>query len=84
MTSVRPLTVWMYSTPYLRFTAEDYDPRQIENKFMHLTNATVSKKAKGSKEHEVGQYKISDNMWESKDFDTFLRQEYSHVEGALK
>jgi hypothetical protein len=41
--SVEPLKLWMYDEPYLRFTSEDYDPTQIENKFMHLTNATISK-----------------------------------------
>ena len=25
VTSVEPLTVWMYDAPYLRFTSEDYD-----------------------------------------------------------
>lgn len=83
VTSVRPLTVWMFLTPYLRFTAEDYDPCQIENKFMHLTNASINKKAHIKREHEVGQYKISDNMWESADFDNYLAQEYSTVKNAL-
>ena len=41
--SVEPLKLWMYDEPYLRFTSEDYDPTQIENKFMHLTNASISK-----------------------------------------
>ena len=26
VTSVEPLTVWMFMRPYLRFTSEDYDP----------------------------------------------------------
>lgn len=26
ITSVRPLTIWLWMTPYLRFTAQDYNP----------------------------------------------------------
>ena len=43
LTSVEPLRIWLFQKPYLRFTSEDYDPTQLENKFMHLTNATIQK-----------------------------------------
>ena len=43
ITSVNPLTIWTWKTPYLRFTSQDYNPNNARNKFMHLTNASVSK-----------------------------------------
>jgi hypothetical protein len=57
VTSVKPLTVWMFQQPYLRFTSEDYDSEQLTNKFMHLTNATISKENYGRQlEKVVGDY----------------------------
>ena len=46
VTSVNPLTIWVWKTPYLRFTSQDYNPANAKNKFMHLTNASVSKEDK--------------------------------------
>ena len=44
---------------------------------MHLTNATISKENYGRQlEKKVGQYQINDNMWELKDFQTYLQNEY--------
>ena len=75
VTSVEPLTVWMFMKPYLRFTAEDYNANQLHNKFSHLTNATVSK---GKSQSKVkGKYKIKNNMWTTEDFAQFLENEYS-------
>jgi hypothetical protein len=47
----------MFQQPYLRFTSEDYDSEQLTNKFMHLTNATISKENYGRQlEKVVGDY----------------------------
>jgi hypothetical protein len=43
VTSAEPMKIWMFMRPYLRFTSEDYDANQLRNKFMHLTNASISK-----------------------------------------
>lgn len=51
ITSVKPLTVWLFTTPYLRFTANDYDANQLKNKFMHLTNASISKLCDQQEKH---------------------------------
>lgn len=69
VTSVEPLTVWMFVKPYLRFTSEDYDTNQLENKFMHLTNASISKyNVNASLEKTEGLYQIQNNMWETENF----------------
>jgi len=78
VSSVEPLTIWMFMKPYLRFTSEDYDANQLENKFMHLTNASISKYNLNAKlEKSVGQYQINNNMWETENFREFLENEYS-------
>ena len=33
ISSVTPLTIWLWMTPYLRFTAQDYNPANARNKF---------------------------------------------------
>ena len=69
VTSAEPLKVWMFTRPYLRFTSEDYDANQLKNKFMHLTNASISKyNVNGKTEKSRGQYKILNNMWETENF----------------
>ena len=66
ITSVNPLTIWIWRTPYLRFTSQDYNPNNARNKFQHLTNATVSKDDKnGQKDRVRGSHVIRNNMWES-------------------
>lgn len=42
ITSVDPLTVWIWKRPYLRFSSNDYDPSNLHSKFAHLTNASIS------------------------------------------
>ena len=59
----------MFVKPYLRFTSEDYDTNQLENKFMHLTNASISKyNVNGNLEKTEGLYQIQNNMWETENF----------------
>lgn len=31
----------MYDECYIRFSAIDYDPKQVSNKFIHLTNNSI-------------------------------------------
>ena len=76
VTSVSPLVVWLYTDPYVRFTSSDYDSTRLFDKFSHLTNASISKKAP-SKTKSKGQYKIKNNMWGRDDLQVYLANEYS-------
>ena len=81
VTSVEPMRIWMFMRPYLRFTSEDYDPNQLKNKFMHLTNASISKYNLNAKQEKSrGKYKILNNMWETENFQDFLINEYGQAE----
>ena len=48
VTDWNPLTVWLYNEPYFRFPASDYNPNNIADRFIHLTNNSVAKYAEGS------------------------------------
>ena len=49
----------MFIKPYLRFTSEDYDPFKLKDKFMHLTNGSISKENYNNKKIKVeGSYEI--------------------------
>ena len=69
VTSVEPLVIWMHTKPYLRFSASDYDASNLKNKFVHLTNISISKQYAGykpsmGKTKTKGKYKIKENMWD--------------------
>ena len=65
VTSVDPLTIWMWRTPYMRFTSQNYDPSNVRNQFQHLTNASITKKDKSSGTKKKGKHVIKNNMWET-------------------
>lgn len=46
VTSWNPLTIWFWNKPYIRFPAADYDPNNLNDRFVHLTNNSVAKYAK--------------------------------------
>ncbi len=48
VTDWNPLTVWLYNEPYFRFPASDYNPNNIADRFIHLTNNSVAKYAEGT------------------------------------
>ena len=66
MTSWNPLTIWICDEMYLRFGAEDYNMDMIGNKFMHLTNNSITK-------HCTLEHKIKGNMWSNQDFVNYLK-----------
>lgn len=70
VTSWNPLTIWFWNKPYLRFPAVDYDPKNMNDRFVHLTNNSVAKYAKNGTEFGIG------NMWTSEMFAEYLKQEY--------
>lgn len=79
VSSVDPLTVWIWRKPYLRFSSADYDPNNLRSKFAHLTNASISETNPdaASKLKVKGQYVIKENMWHTTDFIEFVNKEYS-------
>ena len=58
VTSWHPLRIWYFDECYLRFTADNYDPSKIHNKFMHLTNNCIASQSKNFNESS-----IEGNMW---------------------
>ena len=43
VSSFSPLKVWFYEECYLRFSVEDYNDSDLNNKYVHLTNNSISK-----------------------------------------
>ena len=67
ITDFNPLTIWMYEESYVRFSAIDYDPKEISNKFIHLTNASI-----GTTYKEFEKSPIKGNMFFQEEFQEFL------------
>ncbi len=67
VTSLNPLTIWFYAECYIRFGAVEYKIQDFNNKFMHLTNNSVTKHYEGENQE------IEGNMWEQKEFAEFLQ-----------
>ena len=58
MTDWDPLTIWFYEDCYIRFSAEDWDEKNIKNKFIHLCNNSIAKYSKNWENN-----RIEGNMW---------------------
>lgn len=67
VTDWNPLTIWIYDECYLRFTAEEYDPKDLENKMSHLTNNSIQKKGENFYKSD-----IEGNMWTQEQFEGYL------------
>jgi tubulin monoglycylase TTLL3/8 len=81
VTSWNPLTIWFWNKPYIRFPAAEYDPKNLSDRFVHLTNNSVAKYAKNCQEMGEG------NMWDTETFADYLQQEYGNdvwEEGGLR
>ena len=68
VTSFNPLRVYFYNDCYLRFCAHDYDLSDLNDKYIHLANNSISKKSKKFKESP-----FEGNMWHSDDFCEHLK-----------
>jgi len=70
VTSWNPLEVWMYDEMYLRFGVVDYNTDITYDKFIHLTNNSITK-------HYTGKAsEIKDNMWTNEQFVEYLKDFY--------
>ncbi len=67
VTGWNPLTVWFYGECYIRFGAIEYNIKDINNRYMHLTNNSVTKHC------EYVDNEIEGNMWEQSDFASYLK-----------
>ena len=72
VTSIKPLTIWMWDDPYLRFSAEEYNIDNFSNIYSHLTNNCV---AKYSKKYNSNN-KIEGDMWDVPQFQIYLKETY--------
>ena len=68
VTDWNPLTVWFYEECYVRFSAGDYDTSKLDNKFIHLTNNSITKHNKEDANEE-----IEGNMWTCQAFEDHLK-----------
>jgi tubulin monoglycylase TTLL3/8 len=68
ITSLRPLTIWLWDDPYLRFSAEEYNIDNYSNIYSHLTNNCI---AKYSKKYNSNN-KIEGDMWDVPQFKNYL------------
>ena len=68
LTSLRPLTIWLWDDPYLRFSAEEYNIDNFSNIYSHLTNNCI---AKYSKKYNSNN-KIEGDMWDVPQFKNYL------------
>lgn len=71
VTDWNPLTVWFYERCYLRFGVEDYSLENFSNKYVHLTNFSVSVNSQHFEEAD-----IEGCMMHSEDFAEYLQQQH--------
>ena len=71
VTSLSPLTIWMWKEPYLRFGAEDYIMDDLNNIYSHLTNNSIAKHSEQYKKEK----NFEGDMWTCFDFAKFIGQE---------
>jgi len=71
VTDWNPLTVWFYEECYIRFSGDEYNTEDLENRFIHLTNNSVTKHQ--SKEEDS---RFEQNMWRMETFQDHLKQQY--------
>ena len=67
VSSSDPLTIWVYKKCYLRFSLEPYSSKDLKNRFVHLTNNSISKKSKHFQASS-----IEGCMWSIDEFKSYL------------
>ena len=71
VTDLSPLTIWMFDTPYIRFSAEDYNIDDFKNIFSQLTNNSIAKHSE-----KFNETNIEGDMWELEQFKKYLVENY--------
>lgn len=67
-----PLQIYLYHDCYIRFSATDYNAKNVKNMFIHLTNNSISKNCTSSTSSDY----FSENMWSLDNFITFLSHKF--------
>jgi len=71
VTDWNPLTIWFYDECYVRFSGDQYNADDLENRYVHLTNNSVTKHLKGSDDQRFEQ-----NMWRMETFQNYLKEKF--------
>lgn len=71
ITGVKPLQLWVYEKCYIRFSVLDYDLTNLDNRFVHLTNNSVSKDAAEFSDNE-----IQGCMWSLRKFRKYMEKRF--------
>jgi len=71
VTDYNPLTIWFYEECYIRFSGDEYNADDLENKFVHLTNNSVVKHSKKEQDD-----RFEGNMWTMETFQEHLTGEF--------
>jgi hypothetical protein len=70
VTNWNPLTIWFYNECYIRFCAEPFTLRDLDNNYIHLTNNSVAKHSDKWHELNIGE----GNMWDFRQFQVRARR----------
>ncbi|EGR30772.1 tubulin-tyrosine ligase family protein, putative [Ichthyophthirius multifiliis] len=69
LTDWNPLTIWEYTNCYVRFSCDDYDTNNLQNKFTHLTNNMISRLKEREEKDEIYD---KGNMYTKEEFINYL------------
>ena len=69
VTDFNPLTIWWYDRNYARFSVEDYSPNNLRNRYIHLTNNSITKNSNNFYFNE-----IRECMWHGEELQEYLRK----------
>ena len=75
VSSLDPLIIWLWNTPYLRFGAEDYNINDLNNIYGHLTNNSIGKHSENFGKNSL----FEGDMWELEKFKEFLLNKYNKI-----
>lgn len=67
VTQWQPLACWFYQDAYIRFAFADYDVTKLKNKYAHLTNNSIAKKADGFDDV------ADETMWHTDEYQEYLK-----------